>query len=150
MAKRAVLFTIGYQGKKIDEYLEALTQEEIQILCDVRRNPISRKPGFSKSKLRENCQKAGLEYRHLPRLGIASKDRRGLKSKADYDKLFKNYEEVTLRDAADDLRQLEELLQSNDRVAITCFEAHAEECHRCRIAHKLVENKQEELEVRNL
>ncbi|WP_348602891.1 DUF488 family protein [Bartonella tribocorum] len=41
-------FTIGYEGKSLENYLNCLLENNIKILCDVRKNPISRKYGFSK------------------------------------------------------------------------------------------------------
>ena len=60
--KGVILFKTGCQGKKIDEYLNELIRTEIGILCTDGHNSISRKPGFSKSKLRDHYRKAGLEY----------------------------------------------------------------------------------------
>ena len=43
------LFTIGYEGKKFEEYLNQLIKDDIRILVDVRKNAHSMKYGFSKS-----------------------------------------------------------------------------------------------------
>jgi hypothetical protein len=51
----AALHTIGYEGHSVESYLNALLQNGITILCDVRRNPISRKYGFSKGTLSQTC-----------------------------------------------------------------------------------------------
>lgn len=45
------LFTIGYEGRSLEKYLNILIQKNIKILCDVRKNPISRKYGFSKKNI---------------------------------------------------------------------------------------------------
>lgn len=44
-------FTIGYEGRTRDEYLALLVGAAVTLLVDVRRNPISRKKGFSKRTL---------------------------------------------------------------------------------------------------
>ena len=46
-------FTIGYEGRAIDEYMNLLLENHVKVLCDVRKNPISRKRGFSKTALSE-------------------------------------------------------------------------------------------------
>lgn len=66
------------------------------MLCDVRRNPWSRKYGFSKSTLSNACEGVGIRYEHLPELGIVSDARRNLETQADYDALFAHYERYDL------------------------------------------------------
>ena len=46
-----VLFTIGYEGITNEAYLNKLIKNNVKLLCDVRKNPLSRKYGFSKSEL---------------------------------------------------------------------------------------------------
>jgi hypothetical protein len=70
------LFTIGYEGRTQDEYLGLLTGAGVTLLADVRRNPISRKKGFSRKALAEGCAAVGVRYEHLPELGIASEKRK--------------------------------------------------------------------------
>ena len=85
---RAGLVTIGYQDRILEAYLNLLLKNSVTLLCDVRRNPLSRKYGFSKKTLSKACEGVGLRYEHLPELGIASEERRDLKTQADYDALF--------------------------------------------------------------
>jgi len=90
--KGAGLATIGYEGKSQEAYLNALFADGVTILCDVRRNPLSRKYGFSKRALAAGCESIGIRYEHLPELGIPSEQRRKLETQADYDALFEDYE----------------------------------------------------------
>jgi uncharacterized protein (DUF488 family) len=46
-----ILFTIGYEGVCLEEYLNKLIINGIKVLCDVRKNSLSMKYGFSKSQL---------------------------------------------------------------------------------------------------
>ncbi len=48
----AGLSTIGYEGRSLENYLNELLRSGVTLLCDVRRNPLSRKYGFSKSRCR--------------------------------------------------------------------------------------------------
>jgi hypothetical protein len=79
-----LLFTIGYEGKSIDQYLFELLINNIQVLVDVRKNPFSRKHGFSGKSLREYSHKVGIRYLHLPELGVPSKLRQNLNGKESY------------------------------------------------------------------
>lgn len=130
-------FTIGYEGQSFEHYLNRLIRSNVKLLCDVRKNPLSRKYGFSKSTLSDSLGKLGIEYKHLPELGIVSEKRQELKSQSDYDKLFDEYEKTTLKENGDALDQLRSLLTEYKRVAITCFEAEPCQCHRGRVAKQL-------------
>lgn len=82
------LQTIGYEGHSLESYLNLLLKSAVTVLCDVRRNPMSRKYGFAKSTLSSACTGVGIRYEHLPELGIASEFRQHLRSQEDYDALF--------------------------------------------------------------
>ena len=46
--KTSVMYTLGYEGLSLDGYLNKLITTNVNLLCDVRKNPLSRKYGFSK------------------------------------------------------------------------------------------------------
>ena len=89
-AEPSRLFTIGYGGRSIKEYLNLLIRGGVTLLCDVRRNAISRKYGFSKTTLVCSCTGVGIRYGRLPELGIESWRRRGLKTGADFTDLLRS------------------------------------------------------------
>lgn len=131
------LQTIGYQGHTLESYLNLLLEGGITVLCDVRHNPISRKYGFSKSTLARSCEGVGLRYQHLPELGIASDQRRGLATQADYAALFAEYEKSWLPTQSDALENIRDFIASGERVALTCFEHLPVHCHRRCVAEAL-------------
>jgi uncharacterized protein (DUF488 family) len=96
-------------------------------LCDVRRNHLSRKYGFSKSTLRHACEGVGIHYEHLPELGIASEKRHEVQTQADYDALFAEYAPQSLPRQRAALEILD-LVAAGKRV--TCFERAPQRCHR--------------------
>jgi uncharacterized protein (DUF488 family) len=134
---RAGFFTIGYEGSSFEGYLNRLIKHNVKTLVDVRRNPLSRKYGFSKKTLSDTVTKLGIEYVHIPELGIDSEQRQDLKTPDDYKRLFDRYEKVELKQNAAALDQLREIASARKRVAITCFEADACMCHRGRVAQAL-------------
>ncbi len=135
-------FTIGYEGQSFENYLNRLIKNNVKVLCDVRKNPLSRKYGFSKTTLSETLKKLGIEYIHIPELGIVSDKRQELKTQSDYNRLFDDYEKTTLRDNEDALDKLVAIFQKHKRIAITCFEADHCMCHRGRVA-KAISNRPE-------
>ena len=130
-------FTIGYEGRSFENYLNRLIRNDVRVLCDVRKNPLSRKYGFSKKTLSETLNKLGIGYVHLPDLGIISDKRRELNSQSDYNRLFKEYEATTLKQNGAALDELADIFAQKGRVAITCFEAEHCMCHRGRVANAI-------------
>jgi len=131
-------FSIGYEGMSLDEYINILLSKDIRILIDVRRNPLSRKYGFSRKTLENALGNLGIAYEHMPTLGIDSEKRAGLLSQRDYDLLFVQYEGVTLKNATRELALLHSFFLNEKRVALTCFEENPAQCHRTRILKYLV------------
>ncbi len=132
------LMTIGYEGISLENYMVTLLKNDVRVLCDVRRNAYSQKFGFSKSQLEKACEGVGIRYQHIPTLGIVSEKRKELNTQADYDRLFDEYEATTLLSARNELNFLYKLLQNDKRIALTCFEHDPMQCHRSRIAKKLM------------
>ena len=64
------VYTAGYEGKSVDTFFNNLLEMGIDVLIDIRANPISRKYGFSGARLGQFCERLGLEYRQVPSLGI--------------------------------------------------------------------------------
>jgi hypothetical protein len=126
---KQILFTIGYEGISVEHYLNTLIKNDVRVLCDVRNNPLSRKFGFSKSSLQKYLGNIGIEYVHLPELGIKSEKRNSLNSDEDYRNLFIDYE-ASLPGQKDRLEQLFQLLVTKGRIALTCFEHDPSHCHR--------------------
>lgn len=148
-AEKALL-TIGYEGVSLEAYLNKLIIANVHVLCDVRKNPMSMKWGFSKKQLSESCERVGIAYMHIPELGIVSDKRKSLDTQADYDKLFEEYEQTTLIDEKAALGKLVELIGQHRRVAITCFEACEKQCHRGRVAKALSNWPTKDFEVAHL
>ncbi len=129
--------TIGYEGRSLEGYLNLLIHSGTTILCDVRRNPLSRKYGFSKSALKNGCEGVDIRYEHLPELGIASEERRSLDSQADYDALFARYRKDYLPSQLSALSRLASWALEGERIALTCFELHPHQCHRHCVGEEL-------------
>ncbi len=133
------LFTIGYEGKSIEYFINCLIKNDIRLLCDIRKNPLSRKFGFSKSKLKHVTQTIGIKYVHIPELGIESDKRNSLRTKEDYRNLFVEYEN-SLKSRKIFLDDIYNLIQQNDRVALMCFELDPEMCHRHVVRDYIINN----------
>jgi len=123
------VFTIGYEGLHFEEYVNKLIRSGVQLLCDVRNNPLSRKFGFSQRSLSTLLPKFGIEYLHLPELGIDSRNRKQLKTDHDYEILFQDYRDSLPEKKAGLARLLKQFMKHR-RIALTCFEREPQKCHR--------------------
>ena len=148
--RKPVLATIGYEGGSVESYINRLIEADIRLLADVRKNPISRKYGFSKKTLSSLLSRLGIEYIHIPDLGIESADRQNLNTQNDYDRLFSNYEKTVLVTQTEALKALLETYKKHKRIALTCFEKDHHQCHRSRLANKLTEVSEEDIELTHL
>ena len=101
----------------------------------MRKNPLSRKYGFSKKTLQNACEAVNIKYIHLPELGIVSEKRKSLSSQKDYDALFSDYEQNIIPNQKREIKFIFSLIKNYERVAITCYEAQPTLCHRSRVAN---------------
>lgn len=133
------LFTIGYEGRSFDGFLNSLVEKNIHLLCDVRKNPISMKYGFSKNPLKDALTELGINYLHFPELGIASDKRRNLDTLQDYNSLFNEYEKTTLATQKPCVNEVFNTLKNEKRIALMCFEKDPCMCHRGRLANTVTQ-----------
>lgn len=138
-SNKTILFTIGYEGISLEEYLNRLVKNDVKVLVDVRNNPFSMKFGFSKNELKKYCENVGIEYAHVPEVGIRSDMRQELNSQEDYDTLFKTYQKSNLTETVKQQKEILELLQTKKRIALTCFEANICQCHRKPLAEAIAQ-----------
>lgn len=129
------MFPVGYEGRDIDTFIAYLKTFNITRLINVREIPISRKKGFSKSRLKSKAESERIEYAHIKSLGSPSQIRRQLKKGHDYGKFFSSYLKY-LEDNSDAITEAYEYVHDG----VTClmgFERIPEYCHRSAIAMKI-------------
>ncbi len=136
-SNKTVLFTIGYEGISLEEYLVRLLKNDVKVLVDVRNNPLSMKYGFSKSQLKKYCASVGIDYVHIPEVGIQGDQRQELNTQNDYDKLFAVYRKNNLTQTTAHQTEILKLLKQHKRIALTCFEANICQCHRKHLAEAI-------------
>ena len=130
------IFTIGYEGRSFDSYVQHLLTHEIKVLVDVRYNPYSQKPLFSRAPLSAYLEHVKIDYRHVKNLGIPGSLRKAGISRTA---LFAQYQ----RDLAKfpgDLSLVQELLLQQENLALTCFERDPEHCHRNCLSSRLAQS----------
>jgi uncharacterized protein (DUF488 family) len=138
---KPAVFSIGYEGLTIDSFLHKLIANNITVVVDVRNNPQSMKYGFSKKSFKQYIESAGMKYIHIPELGIPSAMRKGLGESVSHKALFKAYESKLLPKQETEIKQLIDLTNQNERIALVCFEADHNFCHRHTLIEYLQNNK---------
>jgi uncharacterized protein (DUF488 family) len=148
MGPSAALFTIGYEGRNIDEFVGILLRSNIRKVVDVREIPISRKHGFSKSKLRERLESEGINYAHIRELGSPKVIRHELRRDWNYEKFFQAFDRH-LSQNKDAVERVYQYLNEGS-ICLMCFERHPERCHRSSVVHHIKIRDGNGLPVRHL
>ena len=123
------IFTIGYEGATVDEFLSALKQAGVERVIDVRALPLSRRPGFSKTPLRGALEGMGIEYVHLKALGTPADGRTAARAgrHSDLERIYAG--QLELPEAMAQSAQMLELAAEKPS-ALLCFERDPAHCHR--------------------
>lgn len=123
------LFTIGYEGVTMDEFLSALQGAGVERVIDVRALPLSRRPGFSKTPLSKALAEVGIDYVHLRALGTPVEGRAAARAgrKADLERIYAGQLELPeAMVAAEEMKRL----AAEKPSALLCFERDPVCCHR--------------------
>ncbi|MEW5786159.1 MAG: DUF488 domain-containing protein [Bacillota bacterium] len=131
------IYTIGYEGRTLPEYIRLIRKQAITLIVDVRLNPISRKKGFSSRDLSKALADAGIDYCHLPQLGNPKEIRNEYHKNGSAIFLYEQFKKH-LAEHPEALRLLHDVIK--DQIAcITCFEKLPSYCHRGAITEFLQE-----------
>jgi uncharacterized protein (DUF488 family) len=123
------IFTIGYEGATMAEFLAALQNAGIERVIDVRAVANSRRPGFSKTPLRNALAETGIEYVHLRALGTPAAGREAARAgrNADLERIYAGQLE-TPPAIAEGAKLLD--LAAEKPSALLCYERDPACCHR--------------------
>ena len=123
------IFTIGYEGTTMAEFIAALKAARVERLIDVRALPLSRRPGFSKTPLSGALAEAGIDYVHLRALGTPADGRSAARAgrHADMARIYAG--QLELPEAIAEGALMLELAREKPS-ALLCFEREPAHCHR--------------------
>ena len=135
MSENKTVWTIGYEGREIEDLVAQLRKASVDTLVDVRIRAGSRKRGMSKTALSEHLAAAGIAYVHIRSLGTPRDMLARVRETGVYD--WEGYRAHML-EQSDALEQLV-AVATDKRSSLFCYEADVEECHRKVLAEYLVE-----------
>ena len=127
------VYTIGYEGRTVDAFFNYLLEKGIETIIDVRANPISRKYGFSGSRMKQLGKYIGIDYQHSPSLGVPSSERANLSDYESYARFFIKYEQHTLAHRKQEIKEVGTYMRSKPSVLV-CVEKDVDCCHRSRLS----------------
>jgi len=128
------LFTIGYEGASLADFLLRLKVAGVDVVVDVRELPLSRRRGFSKNQLADALERCGIGYVHKRELGAPRKIRHELRATGDYTTYFQRFNAYLRTQRAALERLLDECVGA---AVLLCFERDPKECHRSAVAREL-------------
>ena len=141
------LFTIGYEGKTVEELLDQLNASGVKLLIDVRAVAASRRPGFSKTALAGALRERGIDYLHLRPLGTPKAGREAAR-KGRIAEMHAIFEEQLRTPEAELAMEQAKAAASERPSALLCFEADVGHCHRAVVADRMA--TAEGFHIRNL
>lgn len=132
------IWTAGHSNTEVDVLIAALKGAGIEVVCDIRRFPMSRRnPQFNQGALAVSLAKTGIEYQHWPSLGgrrSASKDSINLGLR---DAGFRGFADYMWTGEFDEALAALVALGERKRIAVMCAEAVPWRCHRSLLADAL-------------
>lgn len=127
------IISIGYSRRKIQEFTQALNDNGVKYLIDVRTKPFSKyHPDFNRETLQAILKEAGIKYVFMGDTvgGLPRDPQCYTDGKVDYRKTA---------DSEVFIRGLERLIKANSldvNVSIMCSEMKPEQCHRTKLIGK--------------
>ncbi len=122
------IYSVGYEGLEVRGLIDSLSSAGVSLLVDVRLNPVSRKPGWSKKALKAELEAAGIEYRHEAALGNPPDNRDSFR-RGDGEEGRRRMREILDNGSGAALQRLVDEAREQ-RIVVLCVERGAQQCHR--------------------
>lgn len=128
-AKRPGALGQGYEGLDQRGLIRRLRRHHVEVVADVRKTPLSRKPGLSKNALATALDQVKIRYVHLPALGNPKNNRAGYSDPSNTEVRLRFAKTMQTPDGREQLAELRRLSREHV-VAVLCFESDQRLCHR--------------------
>jgi len=145
----STIFTIGYQGKNLDDLIEILKENKIDLLIDIRDSgKSSNKPEFNTEILKREFKKININYIHKPELGVIYQVRAPYIEGYIDDTAFRGWYNWHLDNIGFNVEDFNEFLKNNGKSCLMCMEGYAKpnknqkhHCHRDFLSYIILKNK---------
>ena len=130
------LATIGYETDTLDGMIARLKAAGVETVVDVRAVASSRRPGFSKTMLRNSLKAEGIDYVHLRPLGTPKAGREAAR-RGRTEEMRAIFHAHLAEPAAQMALGEATALAGEKRIALLCYETEARCCHRAIVADEI-------------
>lgn len=135
------IYTVGYEGESIEEFISKLKKSNIEVLLDIRESTKSiQKPDFSEKFLKISLKDENIRYLTRKDLGapyvIRNSYINGGLSQKCFDKWYRWH--VT-ESEGNKLPELLGIIKNQGKTALMCFEKDVKTCHRNILADLIME-----------
>jgi ParB/RepB/Spo0J family partition protein len=142
------VYTVGYQGRTIDEFIKLLKTNGIDLLLDARYSAESQyKPDFSGEILKRELARNNIKYEHRPELGVPFLIQTPYKDGYFSYECLKQWYTWHINTETD-FNKLLESIKKSGKTALMCMEKYAKAingqnyaCHRDILANLIIERK---------
>jgi uncharacterized protein (DUF488 family) len=148
VSDQVTLYTIGYEGRTLSQFVRTLKESGVERVVDVRLTPSSRVRGFSLMSLFAALRKEGITYEHVAKLGNPPEIRE-LFHRGDIVDGRKQYRRLLNNGRAAYVDYVVGLAKLHP-TAILCREADAARCHRAVVAEVAKKRADVDLAVEDL
>jgi uncharacterized protein (DUF488 family) len=141
-------YTIGYQGRSLNNLIDVLLSNNVKTVVDVRELPHSRIAGFSKSQLSYNLELAGMHYVSVRQLGSPRELRNEYRRTGNWDVFAQEFNSF-LQTRREEIDELTSRVYA-EKTCLLCFERDSALCHRSIVAEAVKQHSGNGLRVNNL
>jgi uncharacterized protein (DUF488 family) len=132
MTTTKYLFTFGYEGMTVEQFVARAQAAGVRLVVDVRELPLSRKRGFSKTAFRQALAEGSIAYIHMPALGCPKSIRNRYRTDGDWSAYTRAYQRH-LKSQNATVGELARIAKATPS-CLVCFEADFAMCHRTYVA----------------
>lgn len=141
------LFTIGFEKRKIEDFIGILLKNGIEIMVDIRAVPHSRNRDYAKKNLEATLNDSGIKYLLISELGGPADLRKKVRADGDYEYFFEKYEKI-LEEKTEFLNEISDLVRKKT-ICLLCYESDPAQCHRSSVANRLAK-KNKSIKIEHL
>ena len=129
--EQADFFTMGYEGRRIEDLMSALRAAEIRLLLDIRHSPVSVSTRAEQTEFSRVAGAGRFEYLHIPQWGVPRAVRAQAIEAGSREPIWEWYDENVVEPFF--AKNLHRFLNMEHPLAMMCMEADPVECHRHRL-----------------
>lgn len=118
------IYTIGYEGRKLEEFIDILKKNEIKVVIDIREQSQFVNPQFTEELLKRILPQNDIRYIHLSELGVPQPIREPYVEGKIPHECFRAYYNYILEKNGNLLKKVIDENRKEGRIALMCVERY--------------------------